>query len=51
MKCPKCGGKGYLEFESGTIRIICPVCKGTGVVDDKPKRKKRTRKDRNKQSS
>ncbi len=33
-KCDKCGGKGYLEFEAGLIRLRCETCKGKGENDD-----------------
>lgn len=28
--CLTCGGKGYLEFEAGLLRVRCQACKGTG---------------------
>jgi len=53
MKCKRCNGKGYLEYEHGLIQVVCDKCKGTGNIketieetNDKPKRK--PRKDRNK---
>ena len=32
-KCPKCKGTGFLEYESGLIRLRCPTCKGEGEVE------------------
>ena len=32
MKCETCQGKGFIEYESGTIMIECDC--GTGVIDD-----------------
>ena len=34
MKCEKCGGKGFIEYESGLIMVGCENCKGTGKIDD-----------------
>ncbi len=34
MKCPKCKGQKYLEFEHGLIRIRCDICKGKGEIND-----------------
>ena len=34
MKCKKCNGKGYLEYEHGLIQLVCDKCKGTGEEDD-----------------
>lgn len=36
MKCPKCEGKGFIEYESGTIMVECAGCNGTGEVEDIP---------------
>jgi len=37
MKCPKCQGLKYLEYEAGLIRLPCQECKGTGEIpDDNP---------------
>ena len=30
--CPKCNGKGYLEYEAGLIRLTCSYCGGTGYI-------------------
>ena len=32
MKCPKCEGKGYKEYEAGLIQIPCKECNATGEV-------------------
>jgi DnaJ-class molecular chaperone len=45
--CSKCGGKGYLEYQAGLIRLRCENCLGKGeIIDevsiieqDKPKRR------------
>jgi DnaJ-class molecular chaperone len=34
VKCKRCNGKGYLEFEHGLIQLICDKCKGTGEEND-----------------
>ena len=34
MKCPKCAGKGFMEYEAGLIMVECADCQGTGEVDD-----------------
>jgi len=34
MKCKRCNGKGYLEYEHGLIQVVCDKCKGTGEEDD-----------------
>jgi len=41
--CPKCNGKGFLEYQAGLIRVVCPRCKGTGFIkveSNKGKKKK-----------
>ena len=35
--CPKCEGKGFIEYESGVIMVKCAECNGTGEIDDSPK--------------
>lgn len=32
MKCPKCEGRGYKEYEAGLIQIPCKECNATGEV-------------------
>jgi len=35
-RCPKCEGKGFIEYEHGLIMLKCDVCNGTGeAADDK----------------
>ena len=33
-KCPKCEGKGFIEFEHGLVMMECDECGGTKEVDD-----------------
>jgi len=33
MKCEKCEGKGFIEYESGTIMVECE-CQETKEIDD-----------------
>ncbi len=33
LKCQKCKGFGYLEFEHGLIQVRCETCKGRGEVE------------------
>ena len=38
-KCGACGGRGYWNKEQprkGSVRELCPVCGGTGVVASSP---------------
>lgn len=32
VKCRKCDGKGFEEFEGGTIMVDCDKCAGKGKV-------------------
>ena len=34
LLCPKCDGKGFIEYEHGLIQVECSECKGTGEIDD-----------------
>ena len=34
MKCEKCAGRGFIEFEHGLIQVQCDECGGTGKIDD-----------------
>ncbi len=34
MKCPKCKGEGFIEYEAGLIQVECKECKGTGEIPD-----------------
>ena len=34
MKCPKCEGKGFIEFEHGLVMLECDECGGTKEVDN-----------------
>jgi len=38
--CPKCNGKGFLEYQAGLIRVVCPRCKGTGFIKVESNKKK-----------
>jgi len=33
MKCPKCEGKGFIEFEHGLVMVECDECGGTKEVE------------------
>lgn len=28
--CPGCNGKGYQERKDNGLRVVCPICKGSG---------------------
>lgn len=34
MKCPKCKGKGFKEYDAGLVQIYCETCEGTGKVKE-----------------
>ena len=34
MECPKCEGKGFIEFEHGLIMVECDECGGKKEIDD-----------------
>jgi len=34
MKCPKCEGKGFIEFEHGLVMVECDECGGMKEVDN-----------------
>jgi len=33
-KCPKCEGKGFVEYHAGILQVECDECGGTGEIDD-----------------
>ena len=34
MKCPKCEGKGFVEFNHGLFQVACADCNATGEVEE-----------------
>lgn len=34
MKCAKCEGKGFVEFNSGLLQVGCADCSATGEVSE-----------------